>query len=678
MNRTITIYSSAITRAYRQFAYLFGHIGQKIVLITAAVFSLTIATNVVYAAPGDLDPTFGINGVATTTSGIGLATGIGQVQIKSLVTFTKLAVQSDGKIVAAGIGSSYIDSAGNPHGGSSMPFLIRYNSDGSLDNGFGIGGIVITALYDVRDQVPVAVQGDGKILTALPFLTRFSTGGVFEASFVINNFLSGENGITTIVIQSDGKILVVGAGNVARYNSDGTPDSSFGTGGVIQGLFRDVGLQSDGKIVAAGGAFGLIIVSRFNADGTPDSSFGSNGTAFVIADPNNNGSGALSVSIQPDGKIITASEGVVNCTGSGGAGCSLDLRRFNADGTLDTTFGSGGLSTAAFSGDNGYGLGTALQGDGKILVVGNRSTFVARYNPDGSPDSQFGPVNALGSAVIGFVSSVVLQADGKILTAGAGPVSGGGGATVWRIMADNSPLLFPTPVGSNVNVALGNGVTVTYSAVTAAGDTSVTTSPTGPTLPAGFQTGNPAIYYDITTTANYTPPIQVCITYDPAGYTDPTLARLFHYEGGAWTDVTTSNDTVNYILCGQTTSLSPFVILVPPPYQGQIQPPINSDGSSVFAANRGVVPVKFTLSSGGQATCTLPTATIAVSQVTGTTDQPISESVYTMAADNGSYYRISGCQYLYNLNAKALSQGTYLVQVLINNAIVGSATFGLK
>src|ERR1019366_4114217 len=94
-------------------------------------------------------------------------------------------------------------------------------------------------------------------------------------------------------------------------------------------------------------------------------------------------------------------------------------------------------------------------------------------------------------------------------------------------------------------------------------------------------------------------------------------------------------------------------------YGAQIQQPVNTDGSSVFSANRGVVPVKFTLTSGGVSTCSLPTATIALFRVSGNVDQPVSESVYSMTADNGSYFRISGCQYVYNLAAGALRARTW-------------------
>jgi len=113
-------------------------------------------------------------------------------------------------------------------------------------------------------------------------------------------------------------------------------------------------------------------------------------------------------------------------------------------------------------------------------------------------------------------------------------------------------------------------------------------------------------------------------------------------------------------------------------YGVQIQQPINADGTSVFNVRRGVVPVKFTLTLDGVATCDLPAATIAVTRTAGGTIGPIDESVYTGSADTGSNFRIDSCQYIYNLSASALGAGTYQVDILINGQVVGSATFALR
>jgi hypothetical protein len=90
------------------------------------------------------------------------------------------------------------------------------------------------------------------------------------------------------------------------------------------------------------------------------------------------------------------------------------------------------------------------------------------------------------------------------------------------------------------------------------------------------------------------------------------------------------------------------------------------------------VPVKFTLTQGGVATCALPPATIAVTRTAGGVTGEINESVYTMPADSGSNFRVDGCQYIYNLNSGALGVGTYRVDIKINNQVVGSAIFELR
>jgi hypothetical protein len=117
---------------------------------------------------------------------------------------------------------------------------------------------------------------------------------------------------------------------------------------------------------------------------------------------------------------------------------------------------------------------------------------------------------------------------------------------------------------------------------------------------------------------------------------------------------------------------------VAPAYAGQVQPPINPDGSSTFNVRRGVVPVKFSLTLGGVATCDLPPATIAVTRTAGGVIGQVNESVYGGNADTGSNFRIDSCQYIYNLNSRALGVGTYRVDILIAGQVVGNAVFALQ
>ena len=128
------------------------------------------------------------------------------------------------------------------------------------------------------------------------------------------------------------------------------------------------------------------------------------------------------------------------------------------------------------------------------------------------------------------------------------------------------------------------------------------------------------------------------------------------------------------------TSATPTPTPTPTPvtYSAQVRQPIKDDGTSVFSSKRGVVPVKFALSPNGTRTCSLPNATIAVFRVAGSVNQLIDESVYVLPADGGSYYRYEGCQYIYNVAASPLGPGSYLVQILIDGNIIGSARFALK
>lgn len=120
-----------------------------------------------------------------------------------------------------------------------------------------------------------------------------------------------------------------------------------------------------------------------------------------------------------------------------------------------------------------------------------------------------------------------------------------------------------------------------------------------------------------------------------------------------------------------------------PPYKAFVKSPINSDGSSVFNSNRGVIPVKFSLTNNDAPTCDLPPATIAVTRTaggTGGTLGTLDESIYAIRANSGSDFRIdpTACQYIYNLAASSIGPGTYLVHISINGIMVGHAVFALK
>ena len=135
---------------------------------------------------------------------------------------------------------------------------------------------------------------------------------------------------------------------------------------------------------------------------------------------------------------------------------------------------------------------------------------------------------------------------------------------------------------------------------------------------------------------------------------------------------------------GGTQSLATVTITVrpvtppTPTFTAEIVQPVNADGSSTFSVKRGVVPVKFTLSRDGAATCDLPTASLRLSRLGGTTAVVIDEATYLAPADTGSTFRVSDCKYLYNLSVTTLPPGSYRADILIAGTTVGSAAFHVK
>src|SRR6516165_431864 len=191
-------------------------------------------------------------------------------------------------------------------------------------------------------------------------------------------------------------LVATRAGVVAAHPGD--LDPSFGTGGKVTtavGYASAVALQGDGKIVAVGhtdtGTQGAFALARYNSDGSPDATFGTGGTV-TTAFPSFFGSydAAYAVALQGDGKIVAAGD---TDTGTRGA---FALARYNPDGSLDATFGTGGTVRTAFGTSYDAANAVALQGDGKIVAAGDTDAgthgafALARYNPNGSLDATFG------------------------------------------------------------------------------------------------------------------------------------------------------------------------------------------------------------------------------------------------------------------------------------------------
>ncbi|MBV9927671.1 MAG: DUF4214 domain-containing protein [Acidobacteria bacterium] len=284
---------------------------------------------------------------------------------------------------------------------------------GDLDPTFGRGGRVTTDFGGGEAAMAVAVQPDGKLVVA--GIAWPGGGGPAQPA---------------------GDICVV------RYKTDGSLDTSFGTNGRVLVDFNDsadspsaVLVQPDGKIVVVGTtyssttAFSAFALVRLNPDGTFDSSFGTGGKV-TTSFPSSQAAGASSVALQADGRLVVA--GVKYITASFENYTSdFGVARYNADGTLDKTFGTDGLASVDFNQTDGA-AGVAVQADGRVVLAGSAWNIqgnlgepvgcaVARLNANGSPDNGF---DGDGKTIVNFAgndwcSALALQTDGRVVVAGA-------------------------------------------------------------------------------------------------------------------------------------------------------------------------------------------------------------------------------------------------------------------
>ncbi|MEP6465257.1 MAG: T9SS type A sorting domain-containing protein [Parafilimonas sp.] len=291
-----------------------------------------------FTADGKLDSSFGEDGIA-------------QKDFDLFQSAWGIQTQADGKIVIAG------QSAPDVYNTSGL--VVRYLADGTLDKSFGNGGEII--LPEALRLFSVVLQKDGKIVPG---------------------------GFTNI---GDNKFYV------GRLNEDGSYDKSFGGSGYVYTRFsknhrdqlRSLALQTDSKILGAGisniyGGNQDMGVARYNTDGSLDSSFGTNGLQSIAVAKN--AAEATAVLLQNDGKIILSGDVVSDTPSSGDA----LLVRLNTNGSIDSTFGVNGVAITDLSnGGSDYESGAVLQTDGKIITVGssylNNMNYdnIVRYNNDG-------------------------------------------------------------------------------------------------------------------------------------------------------------------------------------------------------------------------------------------------------------------------------------------------------
>lgn len=382
-----------------------------------------------YDTDGSLDSTFGGTGVVVTSISSGNDAALA------------LVIQPDGKAVAAGWSC-------DP---TCAPAVVRYHADGSLDDDFDGDGVATVSAPANLVTYALALQADGKLLVAgsVPdgpgtafALVRFDVDGSVDATYdgdgVVSTAVGGDSSSArAVVVQGDGKAVAagwVGASQgfaLARYDTDGSLDGSFGGGTIVTGvglsgdLVNAVVTQPDGKTVAAGQSYdyarsdGDFVVARFDQNGSLDATFGGDGIEITDIDDYDE---ARALALQADGKLVVA--------GSAGHQTAFALVRYGPDGSLDGSFGTGGKVTLDVGGFNQSANAVAVQSDGKIVVAGSSSTgssdiHLARFGADGSLDATFGGtghvVTDTGSGE--FAAAMAIQADGRIVV--AGQINGG-------------------------------------------------------------------------------------------------------------------------------------------------------------------------------------------------------------------------------------------------------------
>jgi uncharacterized delta-60 repeat protein len=399
-------------------------------IVVAGLSTITAGHNmdslIRYNTDGSLDSTFGSGGIATSKLG-----GGGTAALYSSTDTTGNAK----KIVEAGVNT-----------------MVRFNANGSVDTSFGSRGQV--SVTSTSDIVGVVIQpADGKIVIAGNasggdfVLTRYNPNGTLDKTFGVGGTatisapgVAGGPALEALALQADGKFVVGGGGSgpstvleLARITSSGTLDTTFGGGnGYVTTSFgtNDVShmrlavypttgpdTADAGKIEATASIYGnpgginsgQIAVARFNADGTADGTFGKSGQ--VITPFPTGGSMAWATAVQADGKIVVAGQTIITL-----GSWDPSLLRYNTDGSLDTTFGNGGI--VATPGSSYRFLCVAIQADGRIVATGD--TMTARY--------------LAGPEIGTFTASASTVTSGSSLTLTASNLSDGDpGATITQV-----------------------------------------------------------------------------------------------------------------------------------------------------------------------------------------------------------------------------------------------------
>ncbi|GAA5234286.1 DUF4214 domain-containing protein [Verticiella sediminum] len=387
--------------------------------------------------------------------------GVQSIEIPGLSSIALAsAEQADGKLIVVGRAGAF----------SGEVVVARLNTDGSLDASFADAGIARVPVAPFGSEgSSVAIQANGDILVSGSaslsnqgfFTIRFDPDGNQDPGFGSGGTLwtqvgSGTYYNTATLLQSDGSFIVTGYGTVqqgigvsvnqlvaARYNADGTPDTSFGTAGQFKleqnVTMRDATLDANGNMLMTGyvneGGAWKYVVFRVDADGHLDTGFGDDGRVVLGMSGSADG---YSVLAQADGKIV------VTGTHWESGGYAFDVVRLTPDGERDAAFGVDGIVTLDLAPGSDIAYSVVQQGD-KLLVAGSagQTLVVVRLLEDGTLDATFGEGGKVMVATDNPMSearSILLQADGKIAVVGHQGQAGGMASDILivRLNADGS------------------------------------------------------------------------------------------------------------------------------------------------------------------------------------------------------------------------------------------------
>lgn len=378
-----------------------------------------------FLASGQLDTSFDANGIVSIDIAGTDETGYG------------VTVQSDGKIIVVG---------SHDNGSNNDLLVARLNTDGSLDNSFGAGGLVTTSVGGGSDiAYGVSVQSDGKIVVVGTYYSgtsdaivavRYLSDGTIDAGFGASGLATfdlsaGEDRANAVAIQSNDRIVIAGHTNngtdsdiaALRLLTDGSLDNSFGNAGVVSvdvaaGFDSALALNllSNGDVLLGG--YGQVAsvsdyaMVKLNSDGSLDSGF--NGSGIQTTDIGGSTDRIHSIAVQNDSRIV------VGGTSWDGAAFQYSIARYFADGSLDSSFDGDGIVTSSLGGIDDEIVGISVDNDGNIYAAGfvaaglEWDTAISKYSAEGVLDTQFDASPSLGGVLSYYQGQAPMVLDSNV------------------------------------------------------------------------------------------------------------------------------------------------------------------------------------------------------------------------------------------------------------------------